>query len=111
MYIIEYETDHSLFHTGHHNIIFAKISPKIVLPPDYEHEVCDYKKANIDSIKKSISLFNWESIFNNLSVSEKVNVLNSTLFNIFHNYIPNKIVKCSYKDPPWITKLIKSKLK
>ena len=52
-----------------------------------------------------------ERAFNNLSVSEKVNVLSSTLLNIFHNYIPNKIVKCSYKDPPWITKLIKSKLK
>ena len=26
-------------------------------------------------------------------------------------YIPKKIVKCSYRDPPWITKQIKSKLK
>ena len=66
----------------------------------------DYKKANIDSIQKSISLFNWERDFNNLSVSEKVNVLSSTLLNIFHNYVPNKIVRCSNKDPPWITKLI-----
>ena len=30
---------------------------------------------------------------------------------IFRNYIPNKLVKCSYRDPPWIIKQIKSKLK
>ena len=60
--------------------------------------------------KKSISLFNWERAFNNLSANEKVDFLNSTSLNIFRNYIPNKIVKCSNKDPPWITKLINSKL-
>ena len=37
-------------------------------------------------------------------------LLNATL-NIFRNYIPNKTVKCSYRDPPWLTKLIESKLK
>ena len=31
--------------------------------------------------------------------------------NKFCNYIPKKIVKCSYRDPPWKTKQIKSKLK
>ena len=44
-------------------------------------------------------------------MNEKVDLLNATLLNIFSNYIPNKIVKCSYRDPPWLTKLIKSKLK
>ena len=110
-FVLEYGIDHSLFQTCHHNIIFAKISAKFALPPDYEREVWDYKKANIDGIQKSISLFNWERAFNNLSVNEKVDMLNSNLLNIFCNYIPDKTVKCSYKDPPWITKLIKSKLK
>ena len=59
-FVIEYGIDHSLFHTCHHNIIFAKISAKIALPPDYEWEVWDHKKANIDSIQKSISFFNWK---------------------------------------------------
>ena len=46
------------------------------------------------------------------SVNEKVGLLNNTLLlNIFRNYIPSKIVKCSYRDPPWITKQIKSKTK
>ena len=109
-FVLEYGIDHSLFQTCH-PIMFAKISAKFALPPDYEREVWDHKKANIDGIQKSISLFNWERAFNNLSNNEKVDILNSTLLNIFRNYNLNKIVKCSYKDPPWIIKLIKSKLK
>ena len=30
--------------------------------------------------------------------------------NIFHSFIPNSIIKCSYRDLPWMT-VIKSKLK
>ena len=94
-FVLEYGIDHSLFQTCHHNIIFAKTSAKFALPPDYDREVWDYKKANIDGMQKSISLFNWERAFNNLSVNETVDILNSTLLNIFRNYIPNKIIKCS----------------
>ena len=59
-FVLEYGIDHSLFQTCHHNIIFAKISAKSAFPPEYEREVWDYKKANIDGIQKSVSLFNWE---------------------------------------------------
>ena len=51
-------------------------------------------------MQKSISLFNWEKAFENLSINEKVGLLNNTLLNTFCNYIPNKMVKCSYRDPP-----------
>ena len=62
-------------------------------------------------MQKSTSLFNWEKAFENLSIKEKAGLLNNTLLKIFCNYIPNKIVNCSYRDPPWISKQIKSKLK
>ena len=57
------------------------------------------------------SLFHWEKAFENLSINETFVLLNNTLLNIFRNYIPNEIVKTSYRDPPWITKQTKSKLK
>ena len=105
------ETDHSVFQTCHHNLIFAKISTNVSLPPNYSKEVWDYKNANVEGIQKSISLFNWHQAFENLSIHEKVGLLNKTLLNIFRKYISSKINKCNYKDPPWITKQIKTKLK
>ena len=74
-------------------------------------KIWDYKTINVEGIKKSISLFNWEKAFENLSINYKAGLLKNTLLNIFRNYILNKIVKCSYRDPPRITKQIKSKLK
>ena len=41
----------------------------------------DYSKANIKSMQRTTE---------NLSVDEKVNLLNETLRKLFQNYIPNK---------------------
>ena len=92
--------DHSLFQTCHHNPIFAKISANLSLPTNYSRKVWDYKNANVEGIQKSISLFNWEKAFKILSINEKLGILNNTLLNMFRNNIPNKIVKCSYRDLP-----------
>ena len=52
------------------------------------------------NIKYAISNFNWSKAFENLSVDGKVKHLNETLLNIFRNYIPNKKIKCDYRQPP-----------
>ena len=103
--ISEYGIGHSLFQTCHHKLIFGKINAKVPVSPTCSREVWDYKNVNAEGIQKCIFLFNWKKAFENLSINL------STFLNMFRNYIPNKIVKCSYRDPPWLTKLIKSKLK
>ena len=74
-------------------------------------EAWGYEKASIEHIKKAISNFDWNKAFENLSVDEKVDILNKTLLNIFRNYIPNKKFKCDYRQPPWMTDVIKKYLK
>ena len=90
--------NHSLFQKCHHNLTFAKVSANVSLHPNYSKEFCDYKNTNVEGIQKSISLFNWEKAFENLSINEEVGLLNSTLLNMFCNYIQNKIVKRGYRD-------------
>ena len=46
-----------------------------------------------------------------LSVDVKVEFLNKTLLIIFRNYIPNKKIKCNYRQPLWMTDSIKKSLK
>ena len=81
------------------------------VPPVYTREVWDFSKANIGNINKAISNFNWTKAFENLSVDEKVEVLNETLVNIYRNYISSKKIKCDYRQPPWITKNVKKPVK
>jgi hypothetical protein len=98
----------SLYNTCHHQIIFAKIDFRVYLPPPYKREIWEYHKANVDLIKRSIADFDWQRAFLNLGANDQVQLFTSTLLNIFRNFIPNKIVKYSYKDPPWITSELKT---
>ena len=101
----------SLFRTCHHQIIHAKIDLKVYLPPPYDREVWSYDRAEVEQINRAITLFDWENILSPLETNEQVKLFNETLLNIFRNFIPHKLIKCSYKDPPWITKEIKTSLR
>ena len=103
-----YGVDVSMFKKCHHNIIHVKIDIRVPLPPSYVREVWDYNKTYVENIKKAVSNFNWNRAFENLSVDEKVELLNETLLNIFWNYIPNKKIKCDYRQPPWMTNMSKN---
>ena len=109
--ISNHGVDVSIFDKCHHDIIYDKINIRVPLPPTYVRKVWDYEKTNIERIKKAVSNFDWNQAFENLSVHEKVDFLNKTLLNIFRSYIPNKKIKCGYRQPPWMTDIIKKSLK
>ena len=109
--ISDHEVDVLIFDKCHHNIIYGKITTRLHLPLTYIREVSDYKKANIQNVKKAISNFDYNKAFENLSVDEKVELFDKTLLNIFKNYIPNKKIKCDYRQPPWMSYNIKKSKK
>ena len=91
----------SLHPNCHHQILYCKLDLKIVYPPPYQRLVWDFKRTNIDSIRKAIKMTNWQFMF--LNVHEQVSIFNTTLKNIFSNYIPSKYMTVDDKDPPWMT--------
>ena len=101
----------SLYNTCHHQIIFAKIDLKINLSPSYKREVWTYSKAEEELIKQAISNFNWVDAFFNIDTNKQVDLLTSTLLNIFRNFILHKTIACNYNDPPWRTSKIKTMLR
>ena len=108
--ISNHGVDVMIFEKCHHNIIYGKTNIRAPLPPVYIREVWDYSKVNIENTNKAISNFNWNNAFENLSVDEKVDLLNETLVNIYRNYIHNKKIKCDYIQLPWMTDNIKKSL-
>ena len=98
--ISKHGVDVTIFDKCYHDIIHRKINIRVPLPLTYVREVWDYRKANVENIKKAISNFNWNKAFENLAIDEKVALLNQTLLNIFRNYTPNKKIKCEYRQPP-----------
>ena len=106
--ISNHGVDVTIFEKCHHNIIYGKINIRVPLPSIYICEVWDYSKANIENINKTISSFNLTRAFENLSVDKKVKLLNETLLNIFRNFIPNKKIKCDYRQPLSMTVTLKN---
>ena len=67
-----------------------------------------YKDANTELIRRAINEFNWQRVFLNTNVNEKVDIFNSTILNILINFIPHESVVCDDKDPPWFNKKIRA---
>ena len=109
--IIDSGVHPSLFQTCHHQVIFAKINLKFYLPPPYNREVWSYNHAKVEQINRAISSFDWHRALSPLDVNKQVELFNEIILNIFRNFIPNKIVKHSSKDSPWISKEIKTSLR
>ena len=101
----------ALYEKCHHNLTYGKTNFNVPLPPPYIREVWNYKNAKVENIQQSISGIDWDFIFQGKTVNQKVNILNECLLNVFHNFIPNKKIKFNYRDPPWMTEIVKSKLR
>ena len=91
--------------------MYGKIDFKIPIPPPYMREDWDYKNACAEIIQRSVSSIDWDFLFRGKSINKNVDILNESLKNIFHNFVPNKVTKCDYRQPPWMTDSIKNKLK
>ena len=84
---------------------------QIYFPPPYLGEVCQYKDANTELIKRAVSEFNWQRAFLNTTVDEKVGIFTKILFDIAGNFILHETILCNDKDPPWFNKKIRTLIK
>ena len=55
--ISNHGVDVSIFDKCHHNIIYGKVDIRVFFPSSYVQEIWDYKKADIENIKKAISTY------------------------------------------------------
>ena len=98
--VVDCGTHPSLHPNCHHQIVYCKLDLKIVYLPTYQRHVWDFKRANIDSIRKAVKMVDWHFMFMNKTVHEQVTAFNTILMNIFSNCIPNKYIIIDDKDPP-----------
>ena len=95
----------------HHQITYSKLNLRTEYPSPYIRKTWDYNRFETDSIYRSIEIFYWSYLFLRKNVHEQVELFNKMLPNIFHNFIPNKIILYDYKDPPWMNEEIKNFIK
>ena len=81
----------SFYVKSHHQIIFSKLNLDVVYPP-YQRLIWDYKKANVDCIRKSLNSVDWDFVLSNKNFHRHAQCLNKVLMNVFSNYISSKLI-------------------
>ena len=94
-----------------HQIIYGKLSISMPSPPPFQRTLWDYSKADLQSIQHKINAIDWDSRFNGLGSDEMADILTNELYSILSSNIPNKVVTCNDRDPPWITPELKHIIK
>ena len=84
---------------------------QVQYPPPYQRHVWNYAKANKDTILSALQNVDWHRLFANKTVHQQVNLLNDIILNVFTNFVPNKVIMCDDRDPPWINDNIKNKIR
>ena len=107
---IDYGIRSSLDNCCHHQIIHGKVNISIPSPPPFKRSIWDYAKANKDEIQECLNNIDWHYKLN-LSATNMVSEFTSTVMSVMSRFIPNKIITCNDKDPPWITPEIKMAIK
>ena len=61
--VVDCGTHPSLHPNCHHQIVYCKLDLKFIYPPPYQRCVWDFKRANIDSIRKAVKMVDWHFMF------------------------------------------------
>ena len=101
----------SLDNRCQHQIIYGKLNISVPRPPPYKRTLWDCSKAYSQSIRNTINELDWHSHFSGLGPEEMTEIFTNNLYSIFSSNIPNKVVTCNDKDPPWITPQLKRSIK
>ena len=95
----------------HHQIIYCKVNFRIPPPPPFERKIWHYNRANSAAIKRSMTSFPWLQHFNlNTDPNWQIKTFTDIFLNIMSNFIPNETKRVVPRDPPWITKQLKTML-
>ena len=109
--ILDCGTRASLDTYCHHQILYCRVNFKIPPPPPFERKIWHFNRANTAAIKRSMTNFPWVQHFNtNTDPNWQVKTFTEIFLNIMSNLIPNETKKFVPRDPPWITKPLKSML-
>ena len=109
--ILDSGTRASLDSYCHHQIIHCKVNFKIPPPLPFERKIWHYNRADSASIKRSIINFPWRQHLNiNTDTNWQVKTFTEIFLNIMSHYIPNETKRFIPRDPPWITKPLKTML-
>ena len=95
----------------HHRIVHCKVNFRIPPPLPFDRKIWHFNRANSATIKRSMTSFPWRQYLNiNTDPNWQVKTFTYTFLNIMSNIIPNETKRFVPRNPPGITKPLKTTL-
>ena len=109
--VIESGTRPSLDNFCQHQITYCRMDFQLPPPPSFERKIWHCDRANISLIRRCISCFSWSDVLNKKpDPNWEAETFTEILLNIMTNFIPNETITVKPRNPPRITKPIKTML-
>ena len=108
--VVDSGVDPPLHPNCHHQITYYRCNLNVEHPLPSERFVWDYKKFNTESINQALILTNWDHLFLNKDVHQRVDILTNTLLDAFFQISNQTIVTFDDRNLPWVTEFIKLKI-
>ena len=71
----------------------------------------DYKVADVSSIRESLMNIDWYFELGDLKPNLTVDKFIEIILSIIADSVPNRVLTVNEKDPPWITKEVKTAIR
>ena len=71
----------------------------------------DYKVDDVLPIRESLMNIDWYLEFGDLKLNVMVNKFTEIILSIIAENVPNRVITVNEKDPPWITKKVKTAIR
>ena len=95
--------------TDHHQIIYCNVDFRIPPPPPLDRKMWHFNRANSAAIKRSMTSLPWRQHLNlNTVTNWQVKTFTDIFLNIMSNLISNETKRFVPRDPPCITKPLKT---
>ena len=100
----------SLHAPCHHQINFCKVNISNPPPKPYKRRLWHYGRADEAAIHRCINQFDWDGALDACAHDPnlQVKLYTDTILNIFKNFVPFDNVIIKPKEPPWLTRNVRS---
>ena len=109
--ILDSGTQLSLNTYWHHQIVHCKVNFRIPPPLPFERRIWHFNRANLHAIKRSMTSFPWRQYLDvNTDPNWQVKTFIDIFLNLISNFVPNETKGFVPRNPPWISRPLKTML-
>ena len=98
------------FGASDHNIVCAKTLLRVRVQ-DRRVRLLDFRKANLEGLRRELSDVDWETVTTGQSASEKWETFMDQMCRVQSKYIPMRCKTRSRKRPGWLGREIRNAIK